>query len=147
MTSWSRGFFRLWTVLSLAWIAAIVASLGTDEFQALWRPSVQLDVGYRGGSKDVLDSSRPAGDLRRQIIDGVRKDAAQLQLTDPPEAKKQIEEADTSADQLLKVMVDENQKRADRLHRASVIALAPPLALMIAGIAVAWIASGFRRRV
>jgi len=147
MMSWSRGFFRLWIVLSLAWISIIVATLGTDEFKGLWRPNVELHVEYRGDVKDVLDSSRPREDLRRQIIDGVQRGAARLQPTDPAEAKKRLDEADKSADELFKAMADENQKRADRLYKALVIALAPPFALLIAGIAVAWVAIGFRRSV
>jgi hypothetical protein len=143
---WSRGFFRLWIVLSVAWIGITVTTLGTDEFKGLWRPSVELDVEYKGDTKDVLDSSRPPGDLRRQIVDGVRRDAAQLQRTDPAEAKRQIEVANATADDLLKAMVDENQKRADRLRKALLFLLAPPAALLVLGIATAWIAGGFRRR-
>ena len=68
-----------------------------------------------------------------------------MQRTDPAEAKKRLEGANGSADELLKVMVDENEKRADRLQRALVVLLAPPAALLVLGIAIAWVAGGFRR--
>lgn len=140
-----RGFFRLWIVMSLVWIAIIVAGLGTEEFKGLWRSHVELQVEYKGGTKDVLDSSRSKEDLRQRIGDAVRRDAAELQRSDQAEARRQIESLNANIDELLKAMDDENQKRADRLHRALMVALAPPLALLIAGLAVAWIASGFRR--
>lgn len=143
--AWSRGFFRLWVVLTLIWMGAVVAGLGKDEFKGLWRPNVEIEVEYKSDVKDTLDSSRSTEDLRRQIIDGVRKGAAQLQRTDPAEAKKRLDEANTSADELLKVMADENHKRADRLQRALVVLLAPPVALLILGMAIAWVAGGFRR--
>jgi hypothetical protein len=144
--AWSKGFFRLWIVLTLVWIVAVAAGLGKDEFKGLWQPSSSIEVEYKGGIKDTLDSSRRPEDLRRQIVGGVSKGAILLQKSDPAEARKQIDGANGSADELLKILSDENEKRADRLHRALTILLTPPAALLIVGIAIAWVASGFRRK-
>ena len=65
---------------------------------------------------------------------------------DAAAAKKQTEEANQTADELLKVIDDESAKRADQLHRALTILLVPPIVLLIFGVAIGWVASGFRRR-
>lgn len=145
--TWANGFLRLWIVLALLWCGATVALLGTDEFKGLWQPRVTISVEFKGDSKDVLDGSRPREELKRQIIDGVNKGATTLLKSgDTAEAKKQTGEANISADELLKVIDDESAKRADRLHRALITLFAPPAALLILGVAIAWVASGFRRR-
>jgi hypothetical protein len=143
--AWSKGFFRLWILLALIWMGATVAALGRDEFKGLWKPNSAITVEYKGDVTDVLDSSNRPEDLRRQIIEGIRKGAALLQKTDPAEAKKQIDGANGTVDDLLKVLADENEKRAGSLYRALTILLAPPAALLFVGIAIAWVASGFRR--
>jgi hypothetical protein len=123
--TWSKGFFRLWIVLTIVWIGATIAGLGKDEFKGLWKPKSAIEVEYQGGIKDVLDSSRRPEDLRHQIVEGVSKGAVLLQKTDAAEAKKQIEGANGTADELLKVMDDENEKRADRVYKALTVLLAP----------------------
>jgi hypothetical protein len=144
--AWSRGFFRLWIVLTLIWIGAIWISTGTEEFKGLWAPNVKLDVEYKGGVRDTLDGSRPQEYLRQQILTGVTEGAKLLaQKGDPLEAKAQKEAANSTADELLKVTADEKAKRADRLHRALIPLIAPPASLLVIGIAIAWIAGGFRR--
>jgi hypothetical protein len=145
--AWSKGFFRLWLVLALLWMGAVLALLGNDEFKGLWKPKSAIEVEYKGGIKDVLDSSRRTEDLRRQIVEGVSKGAVLLQKTDAAEATKQLDGANGTADELLKLLADENEKRAGSLYRALAILLAPPAALLIVGIAIAWVASGFRRNV
>jgi hypothetical protein len=145
--TWSKGFFRLWIVLSLIWMGATVAVLGKDEFKSLWKPKSVMEVEYKGGITDDLDSARRPEDLRRQIVEGVGKGAALLQKAEPEEAKKQLDGANGTADELLKILSDENEKRTDRLYRAMIIVLAPPFALLIVGIVIAWVASGFRKDV
>jgi hypothetical protein len=121
--------------------------LGTDEFKGLWQPRVIISVEFKGDNKDVLDGSRPREELRRQIIDGANEGAAILaQRGDTAEAKKKIAEANNSADELLKVIDDESAKRADRFHRALITLFAPPAALFVLGIAIAWVAGGFRKQ-
>lgn len=146
--TWKSGFLRLWIVVTLLWCGAIVAMLGKDEFKGLWQPRVKIKVEYKGDNKDDLDGSRPREELRGQIIEGVKKGSTILmQRGDTAEAKKQIGEANSTADELLKVIDDESAKRADQLHRALTILLVPPIALLIFGAAIAWVAGGFRRRV
>ncbi|MHC2396506.1 hypothetical protein ACVMGC_001050 [Bradyrhizobium barranii subsp. barranii] len=145
--TWASGFLRLWILLALLWCGAIVAVLGKDEFKGLWQPRGRIEVEYKGDNKDLLDGSRPVEELRRQIINGVTKGASTLaQRGDTAEAKKRIAEANNSADELLKVIDDESAKRTDQLHRALTILLVPPIALLIFGVAITWVASGFRRR-
>jgi hypothetical protein len=145
--TWASGFLRLWILLALLWCGATVAMLGKDEFKGLWQPRVRINVEFKGGYEDVLDGSRPIDELRRQIINGVTKGAATLaQRGETAEAKKQIAEANISVDELIKVIDDESAKRADQLHRALTILLVPPIALLVFGVAIAWVASGFRRR-
>jgi hypothetical protein len=143
---WSRGFFRVWIILTLIWIGAVWVSTGTDDFKGLWAPNVKLDVEYKGGVSDTLDGSRPPQYLRQQIITGVNEGAKILaQKGDPAEAKRQNDQADNSANELLKAIADETTKRADRLHRALILLLGPPASLLAIGIAIAWIARGFRK--
>lgn len=145
--AWARGFLRLWIVLALLWGGAIVAMLGKDEFKGLWQPRVKIEVEYKGDNKDDLDGSRPRGELRRQIIEGVNKGAATLaQRGDTADAKMRVGEANNTADDILKLIDDESAKRADQLHRALTILLVPPITLLVFGVAIAWVARGFRRR-
>ncbi|MGQ2185258.1 hypothetical protein ACT4MK_18165 [Bradyrhizobium barranii] len=145
--TWASGFFRLWILLALLWCGATVAILGIDEFKGLWRPRVSIEVEYSGGVKDEIDGSRPREELRRQIIAGANKGIEALtQKGEAAEAKKQFGQLDESADQLLKVIDDESTKRADRLQRALTVLLVPPVALLIFGVAIGWVASGFRKR-
>jgi hypothetical protein len=145
--TWANGFLRLWILLALLWGGAVVAKFGKDEFKGLWQPRVTIEVEFDGNNNEVLDSSRPRDELRRQIIGGMNKGAAaRAQRGEAAAAKKQIEEANETADKLLKVIDDESAKRANQLHRALAILLVPPIALLIFGVAIAWVASGFRRR-
>jgi hypothetical protein len=144
--TWSTGFFRLWLVVTVVWIAATFAAIGWDEFKGLWAPKAALEVVYKGDLKDTLDSEKHDPQfLRLQIIEGVKRGAALLQRTDPAEAKTQRDQADTTAEELLKVLADENRARADRLYKGLGILIAPPLALLIFGVAIAWIAAGFQK--
>src|SRR6266403_1209515 len=144
--TWSTGFFRLWIVLTAVWLVATFAAMGKDEFKGLWAPKAALEVVYKGDVKDTLDSGAHDPEfLRRQIIEGVKRGAALLQRTDPAEAKTQTDQANSTADELLKVLADENHGRADRLYKGLGILLVPPVTLLIFGIAIAWIAAGFRR--
>jgi hypothetical protein len=143
---WSRGFFRLWIILTLVWIGAIWFSTGTEDFKGLWAPDAKIDVEYKGGVRDTLDGTRPQEYLRQQIIAGVSEGAKILaQKGDPAEAKRQNEGANDTANELLRVLADEKAKRADRLHRVLVLLLGPPTFLLAIGIAIAWIARGFRK--
>jgi hypothetical protein len=145
---WSRGFFRLWIILALVWVGTSFAILGKEEFKGLWQPAIRLERKFKGGLVDTLDGSRPKEHLRHQIVDDVNKDAATLmQKGDAVEAKKQSEDANQSADELLNVIEDETGKRADRLYKALTILLASPAALLAIGIAFAWVATGFKRSV
>lgn len=145
--TWASGFLRLWILLALLWCGATVAMLGKDEFKGLWQPRVKIEVEFDGNNTEILDGSRPKDELRRQIIGGVNKGAAaRAQRGEAAAAKKQTEEANQTADQLLKVIDDESAKRADQLSRALTILLVPPIGLLIFGVAIAWVASGFRRR-
>jgi len=136
---------RLWVVLSLAWMGFVVAIKGTDEFKGLWQPNVKIQVEYKGDVRDVLDSSRRPDDLRRQILDGVGRGVSVLQRADPADARKQADEANQTANELLKVMADENAKRADRLQAGLMLLLGPPVVLLVIGGAIGWIAIGFRK--
>jgi hypothetical protein len=144
--TWSTGFFRLWIVLTALWMAATFAAMGKDEFKGLWAPKGALEVVYKGDIKDTLDSAAHDPDfLRHQIIEGVKRGAALLQRTDPSEAKTQSDQANTTADELLKVLADENQGRADRLYKGLELLLVPPVGLLIFGGVIAWVAAGFRK--
>lgn len=145
--TWASGFLRLWIVLALLWCGATVAILGKDEFKGLWQPRVNIHVEYDAGNEDDLDGSRSREELRRQIIGGMNKGAAaRAQRGETAAAKKQTDEANQTADELLKVIDDESAKRADQLYRALTILLVPPIALLVFGVVIAWVASGFRRR-
>jgi hypothetical protein len=147
---WSTGFFRLWIVLMVTWMVTwmvtVFAGMGKDQFKALWAPKAVLEVSYKGEVYDTLDSGKHDPDfLRLQIIEDIKRGATLLQRTDPAEAKKQIDSANSSADELLKTLSDENQARVDRLHTGLLFLLAPPVTLLILGVAIGWIASGFRK--
>ncbi len=41
---WSRGFLRLWIVLTLIWIGVIWFSTGAEEFKGLWSRPLPLSL-------------------------------------------------------------------------------------------------------
>jgi hypothetical protein len=145
---WGRGFFRLWVAVTIIWMAGVAAILGTEHFKGLWSPDVKFEVTYKGGFTDTLDGSRTPEHLKQQIIEDVKMDAALLvKQGNSAEAKKQIEDAATNADQLLKALADEKAQRSDRWPRALAVMLAPPFGLLVLGLTIAWIARGFRKAV
>jgi hypothetical protein len=127
-------------------MAATVSLLGTEEFKGLWSPDVKFDVTYKGGFTDTLDARKTPEHLRLQIIEGVKRDATLLvQKGDNAEAKKQIETAGSSADELIKALADAQAKRSDSWRRALGLTLAPPFGLLLLGLTIAWVARGFRK--
>jgi hypothetical protein len=143
--AWSNGFLRLWVVLTVLWAGAVVTMLGKDAFKGLWQANSSISVEYKEGVKDVLDSSHTEQALRRQIVEGIRKGALLLQRTDPDDAKQRLAKADEDADYLLKVMTDENSRRADKLQEALLFLLLPPVILLLFGVTLAWVGRGFRK--
>jgi hypothetical protein len=144
--TWSTGFYRFWIVLTALWMAATITLMGKDEFKGLWSPKGSLEVVYKGDVKDTVDSGAHDPEfLRRQIIDGIKRGAALLQRTDPTEAKTQTDQANSTADELLKVLADETQGRSSRLYRGLAIVIVPPFALLIFGVVIAWVVAGFRK--
>ena len=112
---------------------------GSSEFK--------IKVEFDENKTQVFDGSRPTDELWRQIIAAMNQGAAaRARRGEAAAAKKQTEEANQTADELLKAIDDESAKRADQLHRALTTLLVPPIALLIFGVAIAWVASGFRRR-
>jgi hypothetical protein len=92
-----------------------------------------------------LDSAHDPEFLRHQIVDGVKRAAALLERTDPAEAKSQTDQVNGTADELLKALADENGRRASRLYHGLSILVIPPVAFLIFGVVIAWVAAGFRK--
>jgi hypothetical protein len=141
---WGRGFFRLWIVVTIIWMTAVVAVLGKEPFEALRKPR-QWEVKHDTGITVVVDSSQSPDRIKPQMIDVAQKAAALLDRQgDHAGAKKVIESANDLVDGVVKTVSDGKTERADRLRGALTWLLGPPVGLLALGLTTAWVARGFR---
>jgi hypothetical protein len=97
-----RGFFRLWLVAALIWIAAVVAV----EYRDTAIPSL------RKSCSELLDFSMDSTGAKLGPVDVAKCD----------------------------------QVWSEERIRIASVAFGPPLACLLAGLLLAWIVAGFRRR-
>lgn len=119
---WGLGFFRLWVVLSIGWVLFVSAFFASDfpnESQP-WRhvyTESGLDAGTISEVEKMVERARAAGDS-----DAVATFMRQLDL-----AKERLASA-----------------QREILFLWAAISFFVPLTLLVIGLAVRWIARGFK---
>jgi hypothetical protein len=153
--NWRKGFYRIWVGATVLWLIAVVwmfyapivhpdpflrsASLRYDEGAGIYRsidpqPREMLDM------KNRLDLSGP--------IEGSPHGWSATVYVLPDESAEKRALHQQRVDTLMKarhaVLVRVDRRIA--LQEVWKTALVPPVVLLLAGLGIAWIASGFRRQ-
>ena len=127
---WSRGFFRVWLVLSLLWIGPCVYGFKPATYSWLLNaPVYTVSIGDNG-RQVTIDTSRRRDYLASDLLDALRRESQASKLSDTDEILAAIDSKYTTA--------------GDNARQAWLVTLIPPLALLGLGLATAWVIRGFR---
>lgn len=149
--SWGKGFFRLWFVVSILWIITITAIT----FQTSWYPAIYPKTISAVEKTDPVTGFYPeSGSFsyqQKQNGQAVVETFAMYpgwQLYRPTnistdEHVKIVEKAIREIDDTINKSV--RKARVDYLWSLSILALLPPLLLLLLGLMVRWIVMGFRK--
>lgn len=153
--SWSKGFFRLWVVLAGLWLASAVVITVLEIRDGPYFP--ETFAGIQRDSGEVITFERYSdeggvyaeaiekGDFVATIIPTLRnvsyihgREMATVELAE-------------SADRVIALMTA-RQEAMYQAHRKAMLyafagwGLLPPVIALLSGLAIAWIATGFRSR-
>ncbi len=144
---WGRGFFRLWIAATIIWTTVVVAFVGKEPFEGLWRGQQWKVAHDLSGVTVVVDRSQSPELLKAQMIDAVKRAAMALeQKGDSVGAKEQLEwAAGTEIDDFINDVSTRSAKRSEQLYSTLTWLLGPPVGLLAFGFMTAWVARGFRR--
>lgn len=115
--SWAAGFWRAWIVISVAWACSIVA---------LERPDIDARKLRRAMVAIERAEALLAGPGDRLILQSG-------EVTDRATVAGHVERLDE--------MIEE---QSSEIIRTSLMASVPPVLVLLAGVAVAWVIAGFR---
>lgn len=119
---WGSGFFRLWVVLSAIWLCA-VAAITADSFPHERQPWHMV----------VADDG-----LERWSITQVREAAIKAARSGDSDGSHRLHRMADDADKKFKA------SREAAVKNGLILGLSFPLITFMAGLAVSWIARGFR---
>lgn len=149
--SWRRGFFRVWIVLALLWVAFALLVQGGTVFNP-YAPG-KIIATPAGGTVQMWDRY---GDQQRNFDEGVA--AGALQTTpigsdsfllytrkdiEPARLQERVAEAQRIVDDY--VADETTRRRSASILPLAGLVLIPPFVVFVLGAAVAWALSGFRR--
>ena len=131
---WARGFFRLWIVLSLFWVAGLFLSMRPDQTYQRYSEAkanlgetdgfVSIDTLVDAAAKAAENNDMPAANKLRAMAEAARRSPEGQHKT---EARKKFE-------------------RRDRGLKGDIgFILLPPIIALIIGSCLAWALRGFRR--
>jgi hypothetical protein len=136
--TWRRGFFRLWLVLAVLWLAGTVSIVGPDAYR--WWPNklIKLNVGGHEVRVDETFLSLTQ-DEQQKYVD----EAAEVFKGGPPEVRPPSPSDDWKE---WKSRVPPPNFAIEHPFNTAVWAatFVPPLALFALGLCIAWILRGFR---
>jgi hypothetical protein len=137
MTNMRRGFFRLWVLVSALWMAATGLMWGTDLYNQRQRLKAYRAIESMFAELVVsLEAGIAAGGMTTST--GEWRDAGLLQLD--------LVDARVGAEKRKADIADLEARIRDQLAPAAATIVGPPLFLLLLGMAIAWVASGFRPR-
>jgi hypothetical protein len=127
---WGRGFFRVWLVLSLLWICPSVYGFKPATYSWLLKaPVYTVSIG-NNGRQVTLDTSRRRDELASDLFEALKLEAKASKLSD--------------TDDILTAIDSKYATAGDKAREAWLVTVIPPLALLVLGLAIAWILRGFR---
>jgi hypothetical protein len=135
-----RGFFRAWVVLSAIWVGL---SVYIQEPRTYRMPS-RATLTAPSGSKVEIDLSKGQAQLSDDVTELLKSEANRLKITHSSAADEKTQSLSEERDDLLKMIAAEHEKQRQKVWTAWFITIAPPLAVLVLGICIAWILRGFR---
>lgn len=152
MIRWARGFFRIWVLVSLVWVA-VGAAIGIG---SVVNPYIETRVLAVPADTNLVTLFPAWGDEHRDLRTLASQNAMVeypigdrgyllYQRPEAPSATVQsrIQEAQTIVAEY--VQVETSKARARQVPIVAMALLIPPFALLIAGWAIGWAIAGFRR--
>jgi hypothetical protein len=133
--SWGRGFFRAWVVISALWVTVAILIAKPSTYALLW-DAPKYEVAFPSGRKVTVDTSRSHQELVATVDDALRQE--------PPPKPGEKSHAD-ARDEILNYLDARYSSAGERATNAWLMTVIPPFALLLTGIAIAWIVRGFRR--
>jgi len=131
--NWSRGFFRIWLVLSLLWIMFVCGAAIVDLVRTLRLPPEPPTFAL--AEQEADKKCRPSRSLEQIEC----REEVGFALTDQEKA----------AEETWRDAYEKQQERLDNLapDLAVVLGLAvlPPLMLLLPDLVIAWVRRGFAR--
>ncbi len=135
--TWGRGFFRAWLVLLAIWIGLSVYFNEPKTYTWLWH-APKVDFESPSGQKMTADASKSNKELAAEVAEWLRRE-------DGLPAGFVLDETPSKAlDELLAVIVSARKTTSEQATQAWLVTFVPPLALLVIGLALAWILRGFR---
>jgi hypothetical protein len=140
---WSRGFFRLWIIGSVAYIGLAIWFIGIDDFEGFWRPRAKYVVTSPTGILREFDSSLPEETVRSAAMNLAREDARARGIAEQSASgAKDVKENTT---RILNYIADSNGRQRSTAWRALALVLLPPFIVFGVGFVLRWIGRGFTR--
>lgn len=149
--AWRRGFFRIWLVLAILWVAFALLVQGSNVFNP-YVPG-KIVATPAGGTVQTWDRY---GEQQRNFDEGVA--AGALQTTqigsdsfllytrkdiEPARLEERVAEAQRIVDDY--VANETTRRRSSSILPLLCLAFIPPFIVFVLGAAIAWALSGFRR--
>src|SRR5262245_48718942 len=72
--TWSRGFFRIWLVLSVVWIGLSVYFAKPKTYFRLWQ-GAEYEIEFPSGHRTTFDTSKSRRELAADITEEWRREA------------------------------------------------------------------------
>jgi hypothetical protein len=143
--NWARGFWRLWTALSIMYVAICVVSFGPGTYKWLFQKPGKVLIELSGGTQLDFDLKQDDGQLRKDVLLALITHQAALNKQGKQAEALQIKHnIEAEADILLATIFSHTRPLQAKAYEAFAITAVPPAILLMLGIAWEWIARGFR---
>jgi hypothetical protein len=139
---WSRGFFRAWLVLSAIWIAYAVYSFEPVNYRLPWLwQGPRVTISSPSTSAYTFNPTKSRDELADDVTLALKIEANKLS-PDDRQARYQSLSRDTN--DILAAIMKSYEERRDQAWDAWIFTVAPPFAMLVLGLCIAWIFRGFR---
>ena len=128
----ARGLFRAWIVISAIWIGLTVYLSEPKTYTKFWR--LVYEAQYKDGRIVEFDLTKSQAALAADVTAWMQAQRPDINIL----------EVQKDSEQLLAYLKSERQLQMDKAKSAWLVTVVPPLALLIFGLCILWIAPGFR---
>jgi hypothetical protein len=148
-TNWSKGFFRVWIVLTFTYVGIVLFFLDDGKISNIWttkNPTFTFE--YPSGGKYLADTAMDSTKIYAEITEFLKQEARRLELKgDVSGADKIRTDLIHQADEVFNVVNTQTPLIRDQHRHDGYIALliaacilaAPPIVLLMTGLLSRWI--------